>query len=158
MASVHDAHHHCMTLNCAGCLLSSQFVHKEQGLSMQSSARFCQTCGRKPSRNRSPTKPPERAPPSYGAKHGKVLPLDMRGTRRPSSVCSHQGGQQIGLLPARRWSHACSRDLPASSTTLYAHANANPDAVGVGNASANDLLLHGHGRLACAIYMATCRA
>jgi hypothetical protein len=49
-----------------------------------------QTWGRSPSRKRSPTKPPERAPPSYGAKQGSVLPLDMRGTRRPSSVCGQQ--------------------------------------------------------------------
>ena len=32
-------------------------------------------------------KPPARAPASNGPKHGRVLPLAMRGVRRPSSSC-----------------------------------------------------------------------
>ena len=44
-------------------------------------------CGRSPVRNLSPMNPPERAPASKAAKHGRVLPDDIRGTRRPSSSC-----------------------------------------------------------------------
>ena len=45
------------------------------------------SCGRRPEKKRSWMYPPARGPTSCGWKQGSVLPLSMRGTRRPSSSC-----------------------------------------------------------------------